>query len=181
MALLFLATYPFTNWLADQRAPRFTLYWDWELGIPFVPWMILVYGSFHLLVALPVLVLDGAGIRRLGQAFAAATVVAAIFHALLPADLGWPRPGAVPGYPVYKIFFAFDRPHNLVPSLHVAYSALAAAVVWRATRLIWFRALVAAWLAILAASVLLVHQHHLADVVGGLALAAACYRMAYLH
>lgn len=180
LTLLFVGCYSFTNWFADQRAYRFTFYWDWELGIPFVPWVIYVYGSFQALVVLPLFVLDIARLRRFGQAFAAATLVAAILHILLPADLGWHRPAAVDSYPVYGLLFNFDRPHNLMPSLHVAYGALTAMVVWGATRAIALRVFVAFWLLILLASVFLVHQHHLADVISGLGLAAVCYRIVYL-
>ena len=169
--VVFLATYGATNWLAEQRATRFRLYFSWELGIPFVPWMIYVYFSFNLLTALPLFLRNAAAIERLGRAYLVATLIAAVIHAILPTDLGWARPAAVPGHPVFARLFAADRPHNLVPSLHVAYSALAVFSVWAATKRWWLRLLTAAWLAALIASVLLVHQHHLADVAAGLVLA----------
>ena len=175
LTLLFLVTYGGTNWLASQRASRLRLYFDWELGIPFVPWMIWVYLSAQAFFTVPLFVLDSNGIRRYGRTFALITVAAAAIHLAFPADLGWPRAESVPNYPIFAGFFALDRPHNLLPSLHVAYSALAFVVIWEAARRTWLKALAAIWLVLLICSVLLIHQHHLADVVSGLALGFACY------
>lgn len=170
LTLLFVATYGMTNWLAASRSARFHLYFAQELRIPFVPWMIFVYLSVNGLLLLPLFALDLEGINRYGRACAAATLIAACFHLALPAELGWQRPATVPGYAVFEGFFLLDRPHNLVPSLHVTYSVLAAASLPA-----WLRWLGAVWAALLIASVLLVHQHHLADVAGGLALAGGCH------
>jgi membrane-associated phospholipid phosphatase len=176
LTLLFLTTYGFTNWLAGMRSARFRLYFDGELAIPFVPWMIWVYLSLQVFMVLPLFVLNTEGISRLGRAFALATIGAAAIHLILPADLGWLRPAAVPGYPIFERFFSIDRPHNLVPSLHVAYGALTSMALWSGTRRMWLRLLSAAWFALLVCSVSLVHQHHLGDTLSGLALGALCGR-----
>jgi membrane-associated phospholipid phosphatase len=67
--------------------------------------------------------------------------------------------------------FAVDMPHNMVPSLHVVFSALILLALTGATtsesyRLFWY-----GWLLVICASTMLVHQHHLIDVIAGLALA----------
>jgi hypothetical protein len=176
LALLFVVTYGSTNWLAAMRPARFRLYFDWELAIPFVPWMIWIYLSVQVFLALPLFVLDAAGISRLGRAFALATLAAAVIHLALPADLGWPRPATVVGYRIFEPLFSIDRPHNLAPSLHIVYSALACMAIWSAAKRVWIKALAAVWLALLVCSVALVHQHHLVDIASGLALAALCNR-----
>jgi membrane-associated phospholipid phosphatase len=176
LTLLFLLTYGGTNWLASMRQTRFHIYFSQELAIPFVPWMIWAYLSLQVFFVLPLLVLNSAGLSRFGLALALATIVAAAIHLMLPADLGWARPDRVPGYPVFTRFFSFDRPHNLVPSLHVAYSALTCLVVWNATRSHWMRWIASFWTALLLCSVLLIHQHHLTDIASGLVLAAICFR-----
>jgi hypothetical protein len=176
LTLLFLATYGFTNWLAALRPARFHLYFAWELAIPFVPWMIWVYLSLQVFLALPLFVLDSGGISRLGRAFAFVTLAAAAIHLALPTDLGWPRPAAVAGYPIFKRLFSIDGPHNLLPSLHVGYGALAFLAVWNGAKQRWLKLLSTAWFGLLTCSVSLVHQHHLADTVSGLALAALCSR-----
>ena len=70
-------------------------------------------------------------------------------------------------------------PHNLVPSLHVATSALFIAVLYRSLSSVWIRAGLILWGMLLCASVLLVHQHHVLDVVSGLLLGYLCYRLVY--
>jgi hypothetical protein len=117
-----------------MRPARFHLYFDWELAIPFVPWMIWVYLSLQVFLALPLFVLDSAGISRFGQAFTLATLAAAAIHLTAPTDLGWPRPAAVVGYPIFERLFSIDRPHNLAPSLHIVYSALAFMAIWSTLR-----------------------------------------------
>jgi membrane-associated phospholipid phosphatase len=176
LTVLFLMTYGFTNWQAGMRSTRFHLYFDWELAIPFVPWMIWVYLSLQAFLALPLFVLNTAGISRFGWTIVLATLTAGAIHLALPADLGWSRPAVVQGYPIFERFFSLDRPYNMAPSLHVTYSALAFLVMWSGTSRMWLKLLSAVWLALLVCSVTLVHQHHLADIASGLALAALCYR-----
>jgi hypothetical protein len=176
LTLLFLLTYGGTNWLASMRQTRFHIYFSQELAIPFVPWMIWAYLSLQVFFLLPLLVLNSVGLSRFGEALALATLIAAVIHLAVPADLGWARPVIVPGYPVLTRFFSFDRPHNLVPSLHVAYGTLTCMVVWNATRRQWIRLVASLWLVVLLCSVSLIHQHHLADIATGLVLAAICFR-----
>jgi hypothetical protein len=176
VTLLFLVTYGSTNWLAARSTMHLRLYFDWELAIPFVPWMIWVYLSLQVFLALPLFVLDTAGISRLGRTFGLATLAAGAMHLALPTDLGWRRPLGVPGYPIFDRLFSMDRPHNLAPSLHVAYSTLTLLVIWSAARGRWLKALSAVWAGLLVCSVSLIHQHHLADIASGIALAALCYR-----
>jgi len=176
LTLLFLMTYGFTNWLAGMRSTRFRLYFGWELAIPFVPWMIWVYLSMQAFLALPLFLLNTTGISRFGRTIALATLAAFAIHLTLPTDLGWTRPVAVPGYPVFARCFAMDQPHNLVPSLHVTFSALSFLVIWNCARRTWVKLLSAAWFALLVCSVLLIHQHHLVDIVTGLVLALLCNR-----
>ena len=47
-SLLYMAT----NKLAMGFEGKHQVFMDWELDIPLVPWMILVYVSFYLLIAL---------------------------------------------------------------------------------------------------------------------------------
>jgi membrane-associated phospholipid phosphatase len=65
--------------------------------------------------------------------------------------------------------YAGDHPFNDFPSLHVSTSAIIAIHWWRFNRR--FGPLPAIWAALIAMSTVLVRQHYLADVVGGLILA----------
>jgi membrane-associated phospholipid phosphatase len=66
--------------------------------------------------------------------------------------------------------YAGDRPYNDFPSLHTSLSTIIAVHWWRWNRRIGVP--VAVWTLLIVASTVLVHQHYLADVGGGLVLAA---------
>jgi membrane-associated phospholipid phosphatase len=70
------------------------------------------------------------------------------------------------------------RPHNLLPSLHVALSVVCVHVYARhagtaGKALLWL------WAGAVAASTLLLHQHYLLDVLSGAALGWAGVRGVY--
>jgi len=94
--------------------------------------------------------------------------------------LGHTRPTTVPDFaPVFAAMYQLDLSHNLVPSLHITYSSLIVWVIAHALAdsqrgRLW-TTLLRGWLTLIAASVLLVHQHHLLDVLAGLALGRYCY------
>jgi hypothetical protein len=97
----------------------------------------------------------------------------------VPARLGFVREVPESGLieTIYSTLFAVDMPHIMVPSLHVVFStlillALANASAGEQNKILWY-----GWLMVICASTLLVHQHHLIDVVAGLALAFALRRI----
>jgi len=172
--LVFGVLYPLVNWLTGARASTFGLYLDGERTIPFLPVWIWAYLSINLLFMLPPLFMRASDMPLLGKRMLVATLSGCLIFLLLPARLGFER--VVPGDGLYRAVFGglfqADGPHNLVPSLHVTYASLcilsfqAAAREWR-TRAAW-----GLWLVTIMASTVLVHQHHLLDVVSGLGLAA---------
>lgn len=67
--------------------------------------------------------------------------------------------------------YASDPPYNAFPSLHVGLSTVIALHwIWSGRR---FRVWVAAWCGVIAFSTLFVHQHYLADVLGGVVVGGA--------
>jgi len=170
--VLFVVVYGGLNWLTARRQDLRALYFDWETRIPFVPGMIYAYFSIIILFVVPLFVLDQRGMRRLARRIALAIVLSGAVFLLLPARLGFTRPAEVPGYQaVYALLYAVDAPHNLMPSLHIAYSALIIASLRTPGAPGWIRALLLGWLGLIAVAVVHVHQHHLADVMGGFAVA----------
>jgi membrane-associated phospholipid phosphatase len=169
--------YPLVNWLTGLRARTFGLYLDAEKAVPFLsPW-IWAYLSINLMFVLPPLVVRATDMPLLGRRMLAATVSGALVFLLLPARLGFERVVPPEGlyHAAFGALFHADGPHNLVPSLHVTYASLcvlsfqAAARSW-AVRVGW-----GLWLAAIMASTMLVHQHHLLDVLtGGLLAVAIC-------
>ncbi len=161
----FFAVYPTLNWLTSLRSQPYHLYMPAELAVPLVPQFIWAYLSMYALFFLPLFFLPTVRMPALGKQLVAGTLVSGLLFLLLPAELGFARvvPADPPYTRIYAVMFGVDRPHNLVPSLHVVFStaiALACAdVAGSATRALLF-----GWLGVMAASTILVHQHHVLDV-----------------
>jgi membrane-associated phospholipid phosphatase len=167
--LVFIAVYPTLNWLTSVRRTRFQLYVAPELDIPFVPQFIWAYLSMYLLFLAPLFLLPAERMPTLGRQLVAGTVASGVIFLLLPADLGFIR--VIPSDPIYATIyqgiFGIDRPHNLVPSLHVVWSStiiLACADIARPLS----RCVLYLWLVVVVLSTVLVHQHHILDVMGAM-------------
>jgi hypothetical protein len=175
VGLLFVIGYGGANWLAAQRDTHFRLYWDAELAIPLIPAAIWVYLSINLLFALPVFRLDPSELRLLGRRMIAATVIATVFFIAMPTVPGFERLNlASEGPPAFHWLYALDYPFNCVPSLHVSYSTLIVlALARRAGTML--RVGLGSWLALIMASTLLTHQHHLIDIAAALLLVGAIH------
>jgi hypothetical protein len=174
-ALLFILGYGGANWLAAQRETHFRLYWDGELAVPLVPQAIWIYLSINLLFLLPLFRLDRAGMAWLGRRMIAATLIASAFFLVLPTTVGFAR--LEDGLnPAFNLLYALDYPFNCAPSLHVAYSALIIAAVWRGAGR-HLRAALATWLVMIIASTIFTHQHHLFDAASALLLVGLLCRI----
>ncbi len=79
--------------------------------------------------------------------------------------------GTDPFSGLIRSIYASDQPYNDFPSLHTSLSTIIALHWWRVDRRIGLPA--AIWAALIVASTVLVKQHYLADVAGGLVLAGA--------
>jgi membrane-associated phospholipid phosphatase len=144
-----------------------------DRAIPLVPVMVIPYLSLIPLLIAAAVVFALTDLRRF-QAFALAVTLALLASYLVyalaqsyvirpsPTGQGW-LTAAV------RHVYALDKPYNDFPSLHTALSAIIA-VSWlrihRRTGVI-----VTAWCALIIASTVLIHQHYLADIAGGLAVA----------
>ncbi|MFM2057486.1 MAG: hypothetical protein RLY71_1871 [Pseudomonadota bacterium] len=173
VGLVFFGLYPALNGLTARRAMRWRLYLDVELALPFVPELVWAYLSMYLLFVLPPFFLSVAQLAMLGRQLIAGTLLGALGFLLLPAELGFLRsmPAQPPYDALFGLIFSLDAPHNLVPSLHVVFSAAIVLACAEVAPPAWRRAL-QGWLALIALSTVLVHQHHLLDVVAALLLVA---------
>jgi membrane-associated phospholipid phosphatase len=77
--------------------------------------------------------------------------------------------GVDPFSAMIRTIYASDQPYNDFPSLHTSLSTIIAIHWWRFDRRLGIAA--AIWTALIVASTVLVKQHYLADVAGGLVLA----------
>jgi len=169
ITLVFMAVYPTINWYTDTRAHRYQLYLPFELDIPLVPVFIWAYVSMYALFLMPLFMVSASRMNALGKQLVAGTVLCGIVFLVLPADLGFMR--EVPEDALYastfSALFGVDRPHNLMPSLHVVFSCLILFMCREGHHLI-LRVLLFVWVVLIVASTVLVHQHHLIDALTGL-------------
>ena len=171
ITVVFFAVYPTLNWFTDMRAHRYSLYLPFELDIPLVPVFIWAYISMYALFLMPLFMVSAERMRALGKQLVAGTLICGIVFLVLPADLGFMR--EVPSQPLYASIFAglfgVDRPHNLMPSLHVVFSCLILFMCREGAHVV-LRVLLFVWVVLIVASTVLVHQHHLIDALTGLAV-----------
>src|SRR5258706_4626245 len=173
IGVAFFGVYPAINWVTSLRRAPLHLYFESELAIPFVPQFIWAYLAMYLLCLLPLFLIPAARMPALGRQLIAGTLASAVFFLLIPAELGFARevPAQAPYTAMYARMFGIDRPFNLVPSLHVIYScaiALACADFGRGAGPM----AIYGWLAVIVASTVFVHQHHLLDLASAFAVVA---------
>ncbi|WP_354682327.1 phosphatase PAP2/dual specificity phosphatase family protein [Cupriavidus necator] len=172
---LFFSSYGFANWLASQRQDVPSVFFEWERGIPFLPWTIVPYWSIDLLYGLSFFLwrTRAALLTHVKRLVLAQLVSVACFIAF-PLRFSFERPQAdgLPGQ-LFTLLGGFDLPFNQAPSLHISllvilWVAFAAHVTggWR-----W---LLHGWFALIGVSVLTTWQHHLIDVPTGALVGWLC-------
>jgi membrane-associated phospholipid phosphatase len=175
--LWFVLVYGGMDALTARRSFRVPVHFPAELAIPFVPAMTLFYMSIYLLFWMaPFVLRTRREFRALVITLAFAIFVGGIGFLLFPADLAFAQPRQEELGIWAGMFHLADRlnlTYNLLPSLHVAFAVICVAVFSPRVPivgkvLLWF------WAAIVAASTVLIHQHHLLDVATGWLLALVC-------
>lgn len=177
--LLFGGLYAGCSWLGDGL-PKHHLYLAWECQIPLVPWAALVYLSISLML-IPLLRTFPTFPRLWPVALTLALQqgVAALCFVLLPLEGGYPSQPVPPGWSgwLWQLSNQLALRHNYFPSLHVALAWTAVLVISRERGQMQWGLL--AWAAAIALSTLLVHQHHLIDIAGGVLLAWASVALVF--
>ena len=175
LSTYFFGIYFACNWIVSKRVGVPGLFFAWELRLPFVPAMIVPYLSEDLFFFFaPFLCATRAELRQLGLRLTLAVNVAAVFFLLFPLRIGYARHavGGLDGL-LFSLLDALDRPYNLVPSLHLAVLVVTWATYCRHLRGLPRRA-VQSWFILIGLSTVFTRQHHLIDVITGLALGAFC-------
>lgn len=178
----FIIVYGGSDLLTARRTLRVPIHFDAELEIPFVPAMTLVYTSIYLLfLAAPFILRTRREIHAVIITQFIMIGIAGIGFLLVPAQLAFSPPQEEDLGIWTSVFHLADQlnlTYNLLPSLHVALTvSCVTAFSSHATRkgktLLW------AWATAVAVSTLLIHQHHVLDVLTGWALASACMKLIY--
>ena len=163
-----------------HRHTRVRIHFDAELDIPFVPEAVVVYMSVYLLfLAAPFIVRHQREFLALALTLDILIFVSGIGFLLVPAQLAFAPPSNLGAFPeLFRFADRLNLTYNLVPSLHVALSACCVSVFVRHASRIG-RMFLLLWAAAIALSTLLMHQHHVLDVVTGLLLALAAFRWVF--
>ena len=169
------------NEIASQNTHFYKLYFEFERGIPMVPWMIYIYQSFALLITINYFSIKSPQkIKIYSISFMSSCAIAAVFFILFPAELGFSRIENIKGYEFwYETLHMLDHPHNLAPSLHIAYSGLGAYVLSSEIQSKLLKGMIWIWFLLICSSIVLVHQHHLFDIFTGAILALVVKYLIY--
>lgn len=167
-ALLFGVCYGGASWWTSTLpGPLPTWDFAFEQHVPFVPWLSIVY-----LTITPVLLLAPFLLRERTPMFALAlsvqTLIATCFFLLFPLTNAWVRP-EVNHWP-FRMADALNLAYNEFPSLHVAFAVSAA---WAYRKFAW-----KLWAIGVAVSAWLIWEHHLVEIIAGVALAMIVMRVA---
>lgn len=175
--VFFIPAYFGTGFLTEGTTRTLALYLPAEVQIPFVSWMIVPYLSLYTLFLLPLFHMTAPEMRILTRQSILCLLVAGLCFLMFPARLGY-RAVEISDWtaPFFDTIRALGARHNLAPSLHVAFTSLIVLGVWHCASRPW-QALYMSWFALLAISTLLVHEHHLIDVVTAVALALLARRI----
>ena len=171
------------NSYAAKQTELYRIYANWELAIPLVPWMVLVYISYlGVFIVLAFVIKTTDAYKALGYSLLVTLAVSGAIFVLFPGHLGYSRTDNVPMYgSLFRFLFSIDLPYNLFPSLHVSFAGLCVLAMIHQTDHRWFHRLLKIWFACVCASVVLTHQHHLFDVASALLLTSVIYKQVYLR
>lgn len=177
-ALFFLAVYGGASWVTGFYSGGLRVDLPIERHIPFLPAWAAVYVSMDALLLLSLLVFrTWRDMVPFALALCVETVVGAVCFLVLPVEVAWPARVVEGSWA--RVFFLADTMNlerNYLPSLHVAFACTAALAYAERSR--WLgRGLFALWAAGIAASTLLIHEHHVVDVVAGALLAWGTWRL----
>jgi len=179
--LLSTLLYLKTNRLAANAGRAIVFKLPIDDRIPFVPAFVFPYFAWFLLVAgvFLWLIFDRSQGRRIDRHTAAIVLTMALsslVFLIFPTHV--PRPeltGSDLPTRLVRVIYAADEPYNCFPSLHVAIALLNGLSLFRyGPRRIWFRLPFTLLVILIMLSTLLIRQHYLPDLIGGLVLALIC-------
>ncbi|MHB1214740.1 MAG: fatty acid desaturase [Thiobacillus sp.] len=176
--VLFVLFYGGASHLGTAIPWRFEVSLPFERAIPFVPEAAVVYLSLNILVGLaPFVLRTWRELFPLLVTLLAELLIGTMVFLTFPIQTTFPERSAdgVIG-DIFAIADAINLEGNFLPSLHVAFAATAVLAYARKTGVLG-RAALYAWACAIALSTILMHEHHILDVVAGLLLAAFAWRV----
>lgn len=175
MGLFFFLTYGAVNYFTSTRADVGVIVYAWERHLPFVPWLMLPYMSIDAFYAASLFLFRKRGaLDRHALRLLLATIISLLGFLLYPLQFSLAVP-KIDGFngALQAALLGFDQPYNQAPSLHISLLI----ILWQcyASKLQSFaRLALHLWFFAIAASVLLVYQHHFVDVWTGALVGVLC-------
>ncbi|WP_223645080.1 phosphatase PAP2 family protein [Corallococcus sp. EGB] len=177
-ALFFLAAYGGASWVTGFYPGGLRVDLPFERHIPFLPGLAAIYVSMDVLLLLSLFIFrTWRQMLPFALVLCAETALGALCFLVLPVEVAWPQ-RTVTGVwtSVFQAADTMNLERNYLPSLHVAF-ACTAALAYRERSGPMARAVFTLWALAIAASTLLIHEHHLVDVVAGALLAWGMWRV----
>jgi len=168
---IFFSVYGGASLLAKLRGARPDFHFSWELELPFVPSLAIVYLTVPLLLLLtPFILRTWKNFTPFFLTLTVETLVAGVFFLLLPMAQAYPKRVASGfGSTIFHLADRMNLDYNEFPSLHIAFAVTAAIIFGR--RCGWLgRTLFFLWALGVAVSTLFLHEHHILDLAGGIVL-----------
>ena len=159
--------------ISDLRNVRYPLYFEWEVTIPFQHWALWVYLPHDVIIILAAVMFRNwrEAIPFYGTMLAQ-IAIAFPFFVLVPIEPGYQNEMATGVWGTYgfeMIGMKNISQWNHMPSLHVSYVFILGTVIGQRYG-VWGWIFGMLWAVIVSASTMLVHEHHVICVVGGLLL-----------
>ncbi len=171
LAIVFSFLYGAANYLTELREFHYNFYLPFELYIPFIPEFIFAYLSLNFYFFFMNYILTEKELRGIIRGKYMILIVSVVLFLLFPANLGYSRD--FKDYNgllfLYSSLYTLDKPHNLVPSLHVCFALITMLGISRSqnkSKLI--NAISIIWFCLIVISTIFTKQHHILDVIAGL-------------
>jgi membrane-associated phospholipid phosphatase len=168
---IFFSVYGGTSLLATLRRTRPDFHFAWELRLPFLPWLSVVYLSVPLLLLLtPFVLRTWRSFTPFFLALTAETLVAGVVYLSVPmVQVYPPRVASGLGGAIFHLADRLNLQYNEFPSLHIAFAVTAAIVFGQRCGLLG-RILFFLWTVGVGVSTLFLHEHHTLDLASGAVL-----------
>ncbi len=169
--------------LLSRNAPHFDLSLSADALVPFLPWTILIYGGVNLWWIYVYWLVAGCERQEANRFFCAQLLAKAtsfLFFVFLPTTITRPElKGGSIWISLMSFLYRIDTPDNLFPSIH----CMLGWICWIAVRgkkdiSIGIRILSFLLAVAVCSSTLMVRQHVIMDVAGGILLSEISYRFA---